>query len=434
MPLTAAEQARYGSLGAVVAFGGIPLYLYAPDFYGTAQGISLAGIGSALLILRLVDAATDPLWGWLADRWVAHRKTLYLGFALAFLLGLYALFAPPESAGLGWFAMTVFLASAGYSFLTILLNAMASIRAESRQQAVRLTTVREGFVLLGLMLAALVPPLMTGWLGVRTGYASFAAVLVLFSLPLLWVWFGWLGQQPNQQRSTHLQGFLPAFRAASSTYSIYSLSALASACPAVLFVFFVRDYLELSSLTGLFLFAYFAAGVAGMPIWRGLADRLGLEMTWLIAMVAAIFSFSLVLFADSGDLWLFLLVCLGSGLAFGGDLALPTARLVGQLSAANLRTESSQAFALLAFISKLVLAVSAALLFWMLDQVEFTPAGANDERQRFFLLVGYAAIPLVLKILAAILLIPHIRQPETLAHESRHVNQVGNHLDISHDR
>ena len=47
----------------------LPLYIIVPTFYAETLGLSLAAVGAALLVVRIVDAVTDPLIGWLADRW-----------------------------------------------------------------------------------------------------------------------------------------------------------------------------------------------------------------------------------------------------------------------------------------------------------------------------------------------------------------------------
>lgn len=424
MPISVAEQVRYGSLGSVIALGGIPLYLYAPDFYAAQRGLDLALIGILLLILRLLDAFTDPLWGYVGDRWARKRGTLYLFFALLFLLGMWALFSPPAFAGAVWFFLAVLFASAGYSYLTILLNSMASLRADSDREAVTLTTSRESFVLLGLMLAALAPPLLTQIFGVETGYHLFVGGFLVVGLIIAWYWHGWLQRQqvasvsPGEFGWQSLGGYRAVLGAANKTYLIYGVSALASACPAVLFIFFVRDYLQAEQWTGVFLFVYFVAGVIGMPLWRNISHRLGLDVSWLISMMVAIAAFSGVLFIQPGELWLYALICLLSGLAFGADLAMPSARLVGDLARDGLQSESSRAFALMAFLSKLVLAISAALLLWALDRVGFVPAAENTAEQLNVLAIGYGGVPILLKIIAAILLFTHLTQRGACADEN----------------
>ncbi len=438
MPISVAEQLRYGSLGTVVALGGIPLYLYAPDFYAASRGVDLALIGSLLLVLRLLDGFTDPLWGWVSDRWPDHRFALFLLFGLFFLAGMWALFSPADWAGIGWFFVAVFVASAGYSYLTILLNSMASLRARTEAEAVSLTTVRESCVLIGLMLAALAPPALAAWLGTEAGYRTFVMSFVLVGLVLMAYWGGWLQHQvPTDIKSNFnrqaLGGFLPVLQAGRSTYFLYAISALASACPAVLFVFFVRDYLQAEAWTGLYLFIYFVAGIAGMPLWRQVSRRVGMDRAWLLSMLFAVVAFSLVLLVKPGGLLLFALVCITSGIAFGGDLAMPSARLVGDLAKQRLQQDSSRAFALLAFISKLVLAIAAALLLWMLDAAGFQPAVENSEKQLAVLMLGYGGIPIMLKIVAALLLFTHLKPTGANADENV-VWKNSDSLDTGYDR
>ena len=47
----------------------LPLYIIVPTFYSETLGLSLAAVGAALLAVRIMDAVSDPVIGWLSDRW-----------------------------------------------------------------------------------------------------------------------------------------------------------------------------------------------------------------------------------------------------------------------------------------------------------------------------------------------------------------------------
>src|SRR3954447_5576014 len=46
----------------------LPFYVMVPQFYAQTLKLSLADVGQALLVVRLIDAATDPIVGVWADR------------------------------------------------------------------------------------------------------------------------------------------------------------------------------------------------------------------------------------------------------------------------------------------------------------------------------------------------------------------------------
>ena len=434
MSIPVKEQVRYGVLGLPLAFGGIPLYLYAPDYYGRNQGISLGLLGTLLLLLRALDAFSDPLFGWLADRQAQHRLMLNLCFAVCFALGFSALFLPPPGSGAAWFFGSVLLASAGYSFLTIQLNSLGAVRSRTENEALALNSARESFVLIGLFLAALLPAAFSLWLGERTGMGWVVAIFLGLLLVAVGLWQSWLRNIPITVSSPQENpaGYLVLIRSYGALFGIYSISALASACPAILFVFFVRDYLLLEAWTGLFLLAYFAAGIAGMPLWKSLAVKYSPESAWAASMLLAMLGFAGVLFIDAGHAAAYLLICLASGLAFGADLALPTSILASRLAQEQQLNGASRGFACLAFLSKVALAVSAAALLTLLDLAGYQPGVGGDQDARVALLLSYGAIPLATKALALLALLWLMVFRKRKVNENNHIPNIS-HLDITHD-
>ena len=63
-----ARLAFYALPAIPMAAIALPFYIVLPTFYADHFAMSLATIGAVLLGIRLIDAVTDPLFGWLSDR------------------------------------------------------------------------------------------------------------------------------------------------------------------------------------------------------------------------------------------------------------------------------------------------------------------------------------------------------------------------------
>lgn len=412
-PTKTSSLLQYGILALPLAFGGIPLYLYAPDFYATEVGLSLAGLGTLLLLLRFVDAASDPIWGWLTDR-SPNKRPIILNIAFAtYLFGFVALFNPIEGAGMLWFAMAVLFATSGYSLLVIQLNALGASWSSNQIDLVRINSAREAFGLLGLIFAAVTPAILLNYFSKGQAFTIVTAVLIALLFLSHRCLFSWLSQR-NLRVAELLKVPQPDNDCASSRsilwparvfFATYGLSTLASACPAVLIVFFVRDYLNLEAWTGLFLILYFFSGIAFMPLWKRIAGRFGSTFAWAASMLLAIVTFSWVLSLSVGDFPGFALVCFFSGVAFGAELVVPPTILAQYLHRIDGLGRAGIAYSLMAFLSKLALALSAGLLFWVLDINQFTPAAENEESAKLMLLYCYGLVPLVLKAVALFVLL-----------------------------
>ena len=121
-----------GAIAAVLAFGGLPLYIHAPRYYAEELGVALPVLGVVLLAARGVDSLQDPIIGRLADRWPHHRETWVLVSGALLVTGLVLLFAPPSwGEPLPRLALGLLIAFTGFSALQIALYDHGLAQAEA---------------------------------------------------------------------------------------------------------------------------------------------------------------------------------------------------------------------------------------------------------------------------------------------------------------
>jgi Na+/melibiose symporter-like transporter len=195
----------------------------------------------------------------------------------------------------------------------------------------------------------------------------------------------------------------PAFR---WLFAAFIANGIAAALPATLVLFFVNDALGAPQLAGAFLAAYFLAGAASLPLWTALARRMGKRNAWLASMAASVAAFAGALALGPGDVWGFAAVCLLSGLALGGDLALPPAMLADAIRARGDEPRAGAYFGLWNFATKLNLALAAGLALPLLAAAGYVPGTSTALAPLYF---AYCLLPCVLKLGAAAILlrVPH---------------------------
>lgn len=392
-PLTHTQILAYGGLGLPLAFAALPLYVHLVPFYGQTVGLGL--LGMLLLALRFLDAAIDPLIGALFDRFPRPRMLVALSLPLLGL-GWMALFNPAQDVPVVvWLILTLAITTIGYSLATVVHTSWGARIHPDRHQRTRLFASREGFGLVGVVLAAALPlwladtlqlglPRM-GWifLLLLLGFGVYTLLLTppVISKPRSHHWRQWRQPFANPVFVRFIPGFL--------------LSGVAAALPATLVIFFIDDVLNLSSSTGVFLAIYFASGALGLPLWVALARRIGKLEAWLVSMLLAVMSFTGAFWLGAGD-WLgFALVCAASGLALGADLALPPA-LVADYLEHDAQPQPGAYYGLLSFFTKFVLALAAGLALPLLDLAGYTPGGQQVQA----LSATYALLPCLLKLAA----------------------------------
>ncbi len=90
--------------------------------YAKHWGLSLAALGSAVLLARVFDAVTDPLIGYLCDRGqekFGTRKPWLAAGGLISLIGIWFLYRPPADVGILWFTGWFMVAYLGWTMIEI---------------------------------------------------------------------------------------------------------------------------------------------------------------------------------------------------------------------------------------------------------------------------------------------------------------------------
>ncbi len=416
--------AAYGLLGLPLAFVALPVYVHLPNLYAQQYGVPLAALGGVLLLSRSIDAAVDPWLGRWGDRLYRHSwQAVWVAsllLALAVALGFAALFFPPAAALtsvglLVWVGAALTLSHLAYSGLGILHQAWAARQGGGGIAQSRWVAWREGFALVGVLLASALPALW-GW-GMTT---------VLLALMLALGLFSWQRTarsalstgalvQPGDVASSLWQPWRHAgFR---RLLMVFMLNGLASAVPATLVLFFVQDRLQApKAMEPLFLGLYFAAGALSFPLWLRVIDRIGLLRTWASGMTLSVLAFVSVVTLGAGDTTGFLLVCALSGMALGADLTVPGALLNQLIDRCGERGRTDGAFmGWWNLATKLNLALAAGLSLPLLGLWGYVP-GRQDADAVLALGLAYGLLPCVLKLLAGVALYAGLmRQPDLIS-------------------
>ena len=393
----------YGLFGMPLAMAALPLYVHLPKFYGDHLGVPLATLGLLLLLLRLADGVLDPLLG----AWSDHARSRKRLIALAvppLALGMAALFAPQvagHAALLVWLGVALAAVYFAFSLATINHNAWGAELSADPVERTRITAVREGLALVGVVVASIAP----AWLGADGGEAAglprfaFAYSLLLIACAAIT-----LGAAPAVERMPVRRRFMlsdmttpladPLFRRLLATFMA---NGIASAIPATLVLFYIADVLQAEARQGLFLALYFVAGAAGMPLWVKLSARVGKAQAWGLAMGVAIAAFVWAAFLGAGDATAFAAVCVLSGLALGADLALPPSLLADVIGRDGRMHATGAYFGLWTLATKLNLALAAGIALPLLGFLGYTP-GARDDAAVHALAVIYAAVPCLFKL------------------------------------
>jgi len=112
------EKVSYGILAIPIAFLGLPIYIYLPNFYVNEIGLNVALVGIALFLSRLLDMITDPFIGLVSDKYIKKSHLIIFG-TIILLISFYFLIHPLSSNSFLWLLVFSTLTYISWSFINI---------------------------------------------------------------------------------------------------------------------------------------------------------------------------------------------------------------------------------------------------------------------------------------------------------------------------
>jgi Na+/melibiose symporter-like transporter len=273
----------------VTSLGSVVPGIYARDF-----GVPLATIAAIMLVTRLLDAFSDPLIGWLADRTRSRggtRMPYVVVGAVAMLAGSAMLALPPPASAAAWLAAASVLVYFGWSAFDIAHNAWGTELAPDYSARSRIFGVRAMAFYLGGLILFLLPFLQVSHeISARTLVQAALAGAAIYAITLPFLLRLPAGERLDAAgagadswrelwRSVASNGPLKTFLMA------YFLAGLGFGMYAGLLFLFVDTYLKLASQVA-FVFALGSpVAILAIPLWVAVTQRVGKRNTWFVSML-----------------------------------------------------------------------------------------------------------------------------------------------------
>jgi len=370
------------------------LYVYVPITYAEISAIGLTAAGMVIFLARLLDVVTDPLMGWLQDRFRDHFSPKYwMMLSIPILIaGVFYLFNPTPDSSLAYLAMAVTATYLGWTMLNIPYLALGSEIGRNTQMRRKVALWRESGVLLGGLLALVTVALFSDS-PLETMSQLFILLLLLTAMLIV--------TMPNQPISTQSASSLSNLALLRNSIGLkpllglHFINALAAGIPATLFIVFAEEIVAVTDAEmGVLLLTYFLSGLLTLPLWNRIAQRVGVISAWRSSLLLAIVGFIPVFILGQEDLMLYWWVCVITGASLGADMALPSSLLAKVLQDHSEQSgfaQEASGFGLWGMTGKLSLAAAVGISFPLLD------IATDLQAREGALIMLYAAIPIFLK-------------------------------------
>ena len=420
LELTKKTIYAHGSLGMPLAVIGYPLAIWIPAHYSGGLGISLAMVGTILMLARLTDVVTDPIIGEISDRWHTRigrrRPWLIMGWPVM-TLGVYMLFMPSEDVGIIYFLFWLTVFFLGSTMVSLPHRAWGAELSPDYHQRSRVTAAREIYVLVGLMIAAAVPMIIEitadGGTGVGEVFATLwsdaigafsgdfrekeivdratltgpvlagLAFVVMALLPICTAIVFFFVREPAPDTTEVRPTFKDGLKLVSKNgpmkrvLAIALLVAFGESFRNAVSLFFIRDIVGVPTIGAAYFF-YFIAGLAAIPFWLWLGRRIGKHRAFMCTLITVACVSGANLLLDYGDYLPFFLLFVVKGFCFGGLQFLPVAMIADVVDVDAARSGARRAgtyFAFLGFTEKIAIAFGTGFSLNIVGWAGFDPSG-----------------------------------------------------------
>jgi len=391
--------------GAALA---IPIAIHLTIFYSDTVLVPLGVIALVKALARSLDAITDPLMGWASDRtrsrWGRRRPWIAVGAPLA-AVAFYLMFTPPEDlsgvTAATWFAVTYTLYYVFHTVYVIPHYALGPELTLDYNERTTLFGIREGFVVGGTLVAAVLPPVLISLVGgQRDAYATFA---IIFGALLVILYLNLVVRVKERESfmTRESNPLIPGVRRVmrNSVFrlllAVYLVGSITGAIPGLMMPFFTKYVLQPENpdmWLGIFLACYFAGGFLFLPVWVWLATKFEKKPIWLIGFLPGIFG-SLALFTlEKGDLVPTMCVLVISGMGFSAGLFLGPSMQADVIDYDELHTgkrREAQYSAMWSIMTKFMVIPSMSVPLAILASVGYVPNVEQTETVQFTIKVRF---------------------------------------------
>lgn len=423
--------AIHGSVGMPLAVIGYPLAIYLPPFYASELGLPLAMVGLMIFLARASDVITDPLIGSISDRWetpLGRRKIWLLLGLPVMMIGIVRIFMPDPPVDVWYLLIWTAVMYLGWTMITLPYGAWGAELSPVYHQRSRVTAAREGFILIGLLLAAMVPAVVQHlgrrfqeghtdgrlmefaiWLvgtdgELTTGNAPILAALawlMLILLPLTILLVTTTVAEPRDATREQIP-WRKGLRALKNNGPLKRMLLVllivitGESFRSSLSFFFMEHIVEISDYIGSMYLMYFTLGILAVPLWLLLGRRIGKHRAFCVAMVVSSTGNLGMFFLGPGDLTGFAILFAVKGTCFGAFQFLPLSMLADIVDIDTARSGEQRTgliFALGGMTQKLAMAVGVGLSLSLLQLAAFEADGVNADPQLLALRFYYVIAP-----------------------------------------
>ena len=394
--LSVREKVGYGIGDAAANFIFQTMIIFQLAFYTDTFGITAAAAGTLFLVVRVFDAAFDPLMGVVADRtntrWGKFRPWI-LWTAVPFGIMGFLAFTTPDlspSGKLAYAYVTYILLMMVYSANNLPYSALSGVMTGDVVQRTSLSSYRMVFAMASqLVIQGLALPMVKQFgggndaLGYKVTMGIFSALAVVFFVITFATTRERVRPDPSQKSSIRqdfadLLGNGPWKAMFALTVILFVTLALRGG----VMVYFFKYYVGREDMFSLFNVIGTGATIIGVLLSKAVAERIGKRRLFVIGLVGTVVFTAAFILLPPGNLPLIITTEALRQFAYGFTIPLLWAMMADVADFSewkNRRRATAVIFSAIIFGLKAGLGIGGAIGGYLLDAYGYVPNAVQSE-------------------------------------------------------
>jgi len=382
-----------------------------PAFFAEVHGFEISVIGIIIFLSKLIDIITDPLVGWLNDKNFFPRKAYLLIGGILSGLALTQLFLKQDIDQEIFLFVWLSILYLGWTMFQIPYLSIGYDLEKNYFLRTKLSATREFFILLGLFCSLGIPMFFS--ISNEKLLENIVFIATLFGLMGLILFCSLIPENKRtNEKKIKFKKVIKNLKKNiyfSKIFLVLVVNNLANVFPMVLFAFFITYVLggdDSNRQTTLFF--YFLFAIVGVPFWTIISKKYGKKEVWSLSLFMSAMFFLLVFFLEDGNFVFFIIISCITGFCLGADLIIPPsiqADITDWHRSKFGEDISGVLFSIITFLNKFAFAVVSIFVFGIMGVLDFDTDGEINTNVRLFIIISYALAPILLKLLAAYLLV-----------------------------
>ena len=382
-----------------------------PAFFAEVHGFEISVIGIIIFLSKLIDIITDPLVGWLNDKNFFPRKAYLLIGGILSGLALTQLFLKQDIDQEIFLFVWLSILYLGWTMFQIPYLSIGYDLEKNYFLRTKLSATREFFILLGLFCSLGIPMFFS--ISNEKLLENIVFIATLFGLMGLILFCSLIPENKRtNEKKIKFKKVIKNLKKNiyfSKIFFVLVVNNLANVFPMVLFAFFITYVLggdDSNRQTTLFF--YFLFAIMGVPFWTIISKKYGKKEVWSLSLFMSAMFFLLVFFLEDGNFVFFIIISCITGFCLGADLIIPPsiqADITDWHRSKFGEDISGVLFSIITFLNKFAFAVVSIFVFGIMGVLDFDTDGEINTNVRLFIIISYALAPILLKLLAAYLLV-----------------------------